>query len=242
MSSIDQFEGRGFRRGEDVEERWLTKILTLFESRSWADLLRGAKFLKADLTGNISDALLKTSFMGLDLLFSVNPPKIRLYYIDRLEKPRHYAQYLPIAVNCFERGCLSTSEPPQPSSELISIARFGGADTMRGYDRVFAAQLLGVMPRADAEEVEKVTELVGGRVVKHLDALWAYEVEPLSSVRVRFAYWAGDEELPPYVSTLYGAETLLTQIPIEDLKALTFLIISRLGAAYNLLKSKVKPF
>ncbi|MEM3073999.1 MAG: DUF3786 domain-containing protein, partial [Nitrososphaerales archaeon] len=80
--------------------------------------------------------------------------------------------------------------------------------------------------------------LVGGRVVEHLDAQWAYEIEPLASVRVRFAYWSGDEELPPYVSTLYGAETLLTEIPLEDLKALTFLIISRLGTAYHLVKSK----
>jgi len=55
---------------------------------------------------------------------------------------------------------------------------------------------------------------------------------------VRLAYWPGDEELPPYASILYGAETLLTEIPTEDLKALTFLIISRLGAAYNIIKSR----
>ena len=55
---------------------------------------------------------------------------------------------------------------------------------------------------------------------------------------MRLAYWPGDEELPPYASILYGAETLLTEIPTEDLKALTFLIISRLGAAYNIIKSR----
>ncbi|MFN3622150.1 MAG: DUF3786 domain-containing protein, partial [Nitrososphaerales archaeon] len=97
---------------------------------------------------------------------------------------------------------------------------------------------LAIMPRATAEEIQRVVKLVGGRVVEHLDAQWAYEIEPLASVRVRFAYWSGDEELPAYVSTLYGAETLLTEIPLEDLKALTFLIISRLGAAYHLLKSR----
>ena len=94
------------------------------------------------------------------------------------------------------------------------------------------------MPDAKPEEVKRAAELVGGKLVEHLDALWAYEIEPLASVRVRFAYWPGDEELPPYASILYGAETLLTEIPIEDLKALTFLIISRLGTAYHLVKSK----
>ncbi|MEM3074271.1 MAG: DUF3786 domain-containing protein, partial [Nitrososphaerales archaeon] len=208
MHLFDAYESKGLRRGEGVEERWFNKLLTLFESKSWADLIRGARFLKADLTGSLTDASLKTSFMGLDLIFDIKPPKIDLYYVDRLEKPRHYAQYLPIAVNCFERGCLSKSEPPLPSVELVSIARFGGADTMRGYDRVFASQLLGIMPKATLEEMKKVTELVGGRVIEHLDAQWAYEIEPLASVRVRFAYWSGDEELPPHVSTLYGAETL----------------------------------
>jgi hypothetical protein len=109
---------------------------------------------------------------------------------------------------------------------------------MRGYDRVFASQLLSIMPNATPEEVQKAAELGGGRVVDHLDALWAYEIEPLASVRVRFAYWSSDGELPPYASVLYGAETLLTRIPLEDLKALTFLIISRLGAAYHLVKSR----
>lgn len=237
MQQFDANE-KGLRKGEGIEERWFNKLLTLFESKSWADLMRGARFLKAELKGSLTDASLKTSFMGLDLILDIKPPKVNLYYIDRLEKPRHYAQYFPIAVNCFERGCLSSSDPPPPSVELVSIARFGGADTMRGYDRVFASQLLGIMPKATLKEIEKVAELVGGRVIEHLDAQWAYEIEPLASVRVRFAYWAGDEELPPHVSTLYGAETLLTGIPLEDLKALTFLIISRLGAAYYLLKSK----
>ena len=238
MASTDLFEKMGFRKGEGIEERWFTKLSTLFELKSWDALLRGAKYLKAELRGTTSDALLKTSFMGLDLLFSIKPPYVELYYIDRLEKPRHYAQYLPILVNCFERGCLANSDPPPPSTELVSIARFGGADTMRGYDRVFASQLLSIMPNATPEEVREAAEIVGGKMIKHLDALWAYEIEPLASVRVRFAYWPGDEELPPYVSVLYGAETLLTKIPLEDLKALTFLIISRLGAAYHLIKSR----
>lgn len=238
MTSVDPFGNMGFRRGEGIEERWFTKLSSLFESKSWDALIRGAKYLKAELSGVASDALLKTSFMGLELLFSIKPPRIDLYYLDKLEKPRHYAQYLPIVVNCFERGCLAKSDPPPPSTELVSIARFGGADTMRGYDRVFASQLLGIMPNAKPEEVQKAAELVGGKLVEHLDALWAYEIEPLASVRVRFAYWPGDEELPPYASILYGAETLLTEIPIEDLKALTFLIISRLGTAYHLVKSR----
>jgi len=238
MASADLFEKMGFRRGEGIEERWFTKLSTLFESKSWDTLLRGARYIKAELSGVASDALLKTSFMGLDLLLSIKPPQVDLYYIDRLEKPRHYAQYLWIVVNCFERGCLATSDPPPPSTELISIARFGGADTMRGYERVFASQLLSVMPNARPEEMQKVTELVGGRMVEHLDALWAYEIEPLASVRVRFAYWPSDGELPPYASVLYGAETLLTRIPLEDLKALTFLIISRLGAAYHMIKTR----
>jgi len=238
MASVDLFEKMGFRRGEGIEERWFTKLSTLFESKSWDTLLRGARYIKGELSGVASDALLKTSFMGLDLLLSIKPPTVDLFYIDRLEKPRHYAQYLWIVVNCFERGCLANSDPPPPSTELISIARFGGADTMRGYDRVFASQLLGVIPNATPEEMEKVAELVGGRVVEHLDALWAYEIEPLASVRVRFAYWPSDGELPPYASVLYGAETLLTGIPLEDLKALTFLIISRLGAAYHKIKSR----
>jgi hypothetical protein len=237
MASGNQFEKMGFKRGEGVEERWFTKLSTLFESKSWEALLRGARYVKAELSGVASDALLKTSFMGLDLLLSIKPPKVDLYYRDRLEKARHYAQYLWIVVNCFERGCLASSDPPPPSTELVSIARFGGADVMRGYDRVFASQLLGVIPNATPEEMQKVADLVGGRVVEHLDALWAYEIEPLASVRVRFAYWPSDGELPPYVSVLYGAETLLTGIPIEDLKALTFLIISRLGAAYQRIKS-----
>jgi hypothetical protein len=237
MAPADLFESRGFKRGEGVEERWFTKILTLFASKGWAALLRGARYLKAELSGVASEALLKTSFMGLDLLFDIKPPSVNLYYRDKLEKTRHYAQYLPIAVNCFERGCLAKSDPPSHGSELVSIARFGGADTMRGYDRVFASQLLGIMPQASLEEVSRAADLVGGRMVEHLDALWAYEIEPLASVRVRFAYWPGDEELPPYASILYGAETLLTEIPLEDLKALTFLIISRLGAAYHMTKS-----
>jgi hypothetical protein len=238
MASKALVEKMGFKRGEGVEERWFTKLSTLFESKSWDSLLRGATYAKAELSGVASDALLKTSFMGLDLIFSIKPPQVDLYYRDRLKKPRHYAQYVWIVVNCFERGCLAKSEPPPPSTELISIARFKGAEVIRGYDRVFASHLLSIMPNATPEEVQKAAELVDGRVVEHLNALWAYEIEPLASIRVRFAYWPADNDLPPYASILYGAETLLTGIPIEDLKALTFLIISRLGAAYNIVRSR----
>ena len=57
---MDMFEKRG-----RVEERWLTKLSMLFESKSWSVLLRGARYLKAELSGVASDALLKTSFIGL---------------------------------------------------------------------------------------------------------------------------------------------------------------------------------
>jgi len=61
--------------------------------------------------------------------------------------------------------------PPPPSTELVSIARFRGGEVIRGYERVFAAQLRGIMPHATPEEVQRAAELVGGRMVEHLDAL-----------------------------------------------------------------------
>ena len=235
---MDELTNRGFQKTADLNDNWALKLQKCFQSYSWDKLNLGTRFLKGRISRSENNLILFAPFLKMELAAHYIRERVGIYYVDSLAKPNHYAQYLPIAANCFERGCLSDKEPPPRSEDLVGIANFGGADTMRGYDRVFASPLISQIPNGTIGEIEKVANIIGGKTVQHIDSDWAYEVEPLASVRIRFAFWKGDEELSSYFSILFGGETNDTGIPLEDLKALTFLTISRFASEYRLVSTQ----
>jgi hypothetical protein len=103
----------------------------------------------------------------------------------------------------------------------------------KAYEGRVLAFLINEMDGSTKEEMKRISEITDVSLVEHLTADWAIETEPINGIRIRIAYWNSEDRIPGSASILYGAEISKAGLPIEDIKALTEILVNRLVMCYR---------
>jgi hypothetical protein len=83
------------------------------------------------------------------------------------------------------------------------------------------------------KRVAVAAKKIGGIMVEHSNATWSFEAIPLNCVRIRAAYWQGEEGLPSGATLLIGEEIKYVNVPIEELLTIMEIAINRFVLFYR---------
>lgn len=181
-------------------------------------VIDGAKYLETNILG-----------VKYEIKFVNNDLKVGVY--DPLSREEDVSRLLAYLIDAIERalqGKLAFSK-----KGLISLMQLAGGHAARLYEKKIIDFLTVEMDGSIREEVEKAVRDVGGVMVEHLSATWSFEVTPVNGVRVRVAYWQGEEEIPSGAAVLVGEEVKDVDVRIEELITMIEMTVNRFVLFYR---------
>lgn len=174
---------------------------------------------------------LEVRIFGLDFNLSLYKDVFKLEVHDPLERIEDSSRLLIYVLNAIDRvlnGRLVTSK-----GRLISLSHLQGGSVARLYEKKIVDFLVTEMDGSCVEEVEEAVRYLGGIMVEHLGASWSFEVTPINGVRIRIAYWQGEEGVPSGANIMLGEEVREVNIPIEELITLMEIAANRFVLFYR---------
>lgn len=179
---------------------------------------------------------LRTNVLGVKYEIELANGKLKVEAQDPLNREEDVTRLLTYAINAMERalqGKLATSK-----KGLISLAQLAGGHTARLYEKKIVDFLTVEMDGSTRGEVERAVRELGGVMVEHLSATWSFEVTPFNGVRLRVAYWQGEEDIPSGVVVLVGEEVKEVDLPIEELVTIMEMAVNRFVLFYRKLSGR----
>jgi hypothetical protein len=173
---------------------------------------------------------LKANVLGVKYEIKVAGDDVRVDVRDPLNREEDYSRLLLYLTNALERALQGKLATPK---RLVSLIQVSGGQAARLYEKKAMDFLAIEMEGSTLEDVRKAVEDIGGATVEHLNATWSFEVTPLNGVRIRVAFWQGEEGMPSGASVLVGEEVKEVGIPIEELITIIEMTINRFVLFYR---------
>ncbi len=173
---------------------------------------------------------LRANVLGVKYEIRVTDRAVKIDVHDPLNREEDYSRLLLYLLNALERALQGKSATPK---KLVGLMQLAGGQTARLYDKKAIDFLTMEMDGSTPEEVRRAVEDIGGVLVEHLNATWSFEVTPLNGVRIRVAFWQGEEDMPSGASVLVGEEVEEVGVPIEELITIVEMTINRFVLFYR---------
>jgi hypothetical protein len=212
-----------------VKAEVLSKLASLINSASASSAPLIARNVNGEITINRVRTL-KTNVLGVRYEIKVADGDIKVNVLDPLNREEDYSRLSLLVVNALERALQGKVATPKGFIDLVQLA---GGQTARLYEKKAIDFLTIEMDGSAPEEVEKAVKDIGGVIVEHLNATWSFEVVPLNGVRIRVAFWQGEEGMSSGASVLVGEEVKEVGIPIEELITIIEMTINRFVLFYR---------
>ncbi|MDH5815611.1 MAG: DUF3786 domain-containing protein [Candidatus Nezhaarchaeales archaeon] len=174
---------------------------------------------------------LKTNVLGVNYEVKLANGDLKVDIYDPLGRGEDVSRLLTYVVNALERALQGKLAPSKKG--LISLMQLAGGHAARLYEKKIIDFLTIEMDGSLREEVEKAVKDVGGVLVEHLSATWSFEVTPVDGVRVRIAFWQGEEGMPSGAAVLVGEEVKEIDVRIEELITMIEMIVNRFVLFYR---------
>ncbi|MEM3673667.1 MAG: DUF3786 domain-containing protein [Candidatus Bathyarchaeia archaeon] len=150
---------------------------------------------------------------------------------DPLNREEDSSRLLVYLLNALERVPIGKSA--NHKGGLISLTQLPGGQTAKLYEKRIATFLATEMDGATLEEVAAAVKKIGGIMVEHSNATWSFEATPFNGVRIRAAYWQGEEGIPSGATMLIGEEIKDANVPVEELLTIMEMAINRFVLFYR---------
>jgi len=212
-----------------VKAEILSRLVSLINSASASSIPLIARSVNGEITINRVRTL-KANVLGVRYEIKVADGDVKVNVLDPLNREEDYSRLLLLVVNALERALRGKVATPKGFIGLVQLA---GGQTARLYEKKAIDFLTIEMDGSAPEEVEKAIKDIGGVVVEHLDATWSFEVAPLNGVRIRVAFWQGEEGMPSGASVLVGEEVKEVGVPMEELITMIEMTINRFVLFYR---------
>jgi len=173
---------------------------------------------------------LRANVLGVKYEIRVTDRAVKIDVHDPLNREEDYSRLLLYLLNALERALQGKSATPK---KLVGLMQLAGGQTARLYDKKAIDFLTMEMDGSTPEEVRRAVEDIGGVLVEHLNATWSFEVTPLNGVRIRVAFWQGEEDMPSGASVLVGEEVEEVGVPIEELITIVEMTVNRFVLFYR---------
>ncbi|MBC7129597.1 DUF3786 domain-containing protein, partial [Candidatus Bathyarchaeota archaeon] len=161
----------------------------------------------------------------------VDNDNVRLRIFDPLNRTEDSSRLIEYLLNAIERALKHGI--PKSRGNFIRLAQLPGGCSAQLYERRITNFLMAEMEGSTVKEVEASAKAIGGCLVEHASADWSIEVSPFSDVRIRVAYWQGEEEMPSNVTILVGEEAIVSEVPIQELIVLIEMAVNRFVQFYR---------
>ncbi len=174
---------------------------------------------------------LEASILGVKYEIELSNGDLKVNVEDPLNREEDSSRLLTYMANAIERalqGKIASSK-----KGLIGLMHLSGGHTARLYEKKTIDFLTVEMDGSTVEEIEKAVKDIGGSIVEHLNATWSFEVSPFNGVRIRVAYWQGEEDMPSGAAVLIGEEIKEIDLPIEELITIIEMTINRFVLFYR---------
>jgi hypothetical protein len=212
--------------GQDVKARFVSII----DRVSRADVSLISRSLCGRFLGNGSMGL-EAFVLGINYKVSVLNGDIEVHVEDPLNREEDFSRLFVYLLNAIERA--SEGKSTTHKGSLTSLTQLPGGQTAKLYEKRIVTFLATEMDEATLEEVEVAAKKIGGSMVEHSNATWSFEVTPFNSVRIRAAYWQGEEGIPSGATLLVGEEIKDANVPIEELLTIMEMTINRFVLFYR---------
>lgn len=179
---------------------------------------------------------LKTNVLGVKYEIKLVNDKLKVEVQDPLNREEDAIRLLTYAINAMERALQGRLAPSKRG--LIGLTQLAGGHTARLYEKKIIDFLTVEMDGSTREEVERAVRDLGGVMVEHLSATWSFEVTPVNGVRLRIAYWQGEEDIPSGAAVLVGEEVKEVDLPIEELITIMEMTVNRFVLFYRRVSGK----
>jgi hypothetical protein len=197
--------------GQDVKGR----LVSIIDKAAQADNSRG----------------LEASVLGINYKAVAADGDVKVHIEDPLNREEDSSRLLIYLLNAIERTLQDKSVNHKGS--LLSLTQLPGGQTAKLYEKRIVNFLATEMDEATLEEVEIAVKKIGGSMVEHSNATWSFEVSPFNGVRIRAAYWQGEEGIPSGATLLVGEEIKDLNVPIEELLTIMEMTINRFVLFYR---------
>jgi hypothetical protein len=174
---------------------------------------------------------LEASVLGINYKAVAADGDVKVHIEDPLNREEDSSRLLIYLLNAIERTLQDKSVNHKGS--LLSLTQLPGGQTAKLYEKRMVTFLATEMDEATLEEVEVAVKKIGGSMVEHSNATWSFEVTPFNSVRIRAAYWQGEEGIPLGATLLVGEEIKDLNVPIEELLTIMEMTINRFVLFYR---------
>jgi hypothetical protein len=213
----------------NVKAEILSKLASLVSSIPTTSAHTIAKSVNGELMIEHVKTL-KANVLGVKYEIRVADSDVRVDVHDPLNREKDYSRLLLYLINALERALQGKLTTPK---KLIGLIQLSGGQAARPYEKKIIDFLTIEMDRSTPEEVRRAVEDIGGVMVEHLNATWSFEVTPLNGVRIRVAFWQGEEGMPSGASVLVGEEVKEVGVPIEELITIIEMTINRFVLFYR---------
>lgn len=174
---------------------------------------------------------LKVNLLGIKYTIELSNGNLKVNIEDPLNREEDSLRLLAYMTNAIERAL--KGKVAYSRRGLVSLLQLAGGQAARLYEKKIIDFLTAELDGSSIEDIEKVAKNIGGSVVEHLSATWSLEISPLNGIRVRIAFWQGEEDIPSGAAILIGEEVREMDIPIEELITLIEIMVNRLVLLYR---------
>ncbi|MCS7140196.1 MAG: DUF3786 domain-containing protein [Candidatus Nezhaarchaeota archaeon] len=174
---------------------------------------------------------LKVNLLGIKYTIELSNGNFKVNIEDPLNREEDSLRLLAYMTNAIERAL--KGKVAYSRRGLVSLLQLAGGQAARLYEKKIIDFLTAELDGSSIEDIEKVAKNIGGSVVEHLSATWSLEISPLNGIRVRIAFWQGEEDIPSGAAILIGEEVREMDIPIEELITLIEIMVNRLVLLYR---------
>ncbi|MDI9620074.1 MAG: DUF3786 domain-containing protein [Candidatus Nezhaarchaeota archaeon] len=157
---------------------------------------------------------------------------LKVNVVDPLNREEDSSRLLGYALNFIERA-VRRGTSLRAGKGLVGLLQLPGGSTVRLYEKKAIDFLTVEVEGSTLDEVERAVKHIGGGLVEHLNATWSFEVSPFNGLRVRVAYWQGEEEIPSGAAILLGEEVKDLEVPIEEVITLVEMTVNRFVLFYR---------
>jgi len=206
------------------------KLVSILNKISKDDLQLILKAIKGNMSIN-GVKRLEANVLGVRYEIKLSDEGLKIDVMDPLNREEDSSRLLTYMINAIERAFQGSIASPKRG--LVGLMHLSGGHTARLYEKKTIDFLTIEMDGSTVEEVKRAVEGIGGSMIEHLNATWSFEVTPFNGIRIRVAYWQGEEDMPSGAAVLLGEEVKDLDIPIEELITIIEITINRFVLFYR---------
>jgi hypothetical protein len=173
----------------------------------------------------------ETCVLGIKYKVMVADDEVKVLVEDSLYRNEDSSRLIVYVAKALERAL--DGRLVNYKGRLTKLTQLPGGEAAQLYERRIVNFLAAEVEGSSPAEVEKAAERVGGIMVEHSDATWSFEASPFNGIRLRVAYWQGEEEIPSGAAILLGEEAKEASIPIEELIVIMEMAVNRFVLFYR---------